>query len=76
MTSFMHMFSGFGPNLSSVNIISFSQGLVNDYRLYPLMARLGIAEGKVPYSARHTYSDKFKRAHGDDKMSKKMPETP
>ena len=33
----------------------------------PLMARLGIAEGKVPYSARHTYSDKLKRAHGDDK---------
>ena len=33
----------------------------------PLMARLGIAEGKVPYSARHTYSDKLKRAGGDDR---------
>lgn len=33
----------------------------------PLMARLGIAEGKVPYCARHTYSDKLKGAAGDDK---------
>lgn len=33
----------------------------------PLMSRLGIAEGKVPYSARHTYSDKLKNAAGDDK---------
>ena len=33
----------------------------------PLMARLGIAEGKVPYCARHTYSDKLKHADGDDK---------
>ena len=33
----------------------------------PIMARLNIAEGKVPYSARHTYSDKLKRAEGDDK---------
>ena len=33
----------------------------------PLMARLGIAEGKVPYCARHTYSDKLKKADGDDK---------
>ena len=33
----------------------------------PMMARLGIAEGKVPYSARHTYSDKLKNADGDEK---------
>ena len=33
----------------------------------PLMARLGVAEGKVPYCARHTYSDKLKSADGDDK---------
>ena len=33
----------------------------------PLMSRLGIAEGKVPYGARHTYSDKLKNAGGDDK---------
>ena len=33
----------------------------------PMMSRLGIAEGKVPYAARHTYSDKLKHADGDDK---------
>lgn len=33
----------------------------------PIMKSIGIAEGKVPYSARHTYSDKLKRAEGDDK---------
>lgn len=33
----------------------------------PLMQKLGIAEGKVPYCARHTYSDKLKNADGDDK---------
>lgn len=32
-----------------------------------LMERLGIAGGKVPYSARHTYADKLKKAGGDDK---------
>ena len=33
----------------------------------PLMERLGIAPGKVPYSARHTYADKLKEASGSDK---------
>lgn len=33
----------------------------------PMMSRLGIAEGKVPYCARHTYSDKLKNAEGSDK---------
>ena len=33
----------------------------------PLMASQGIADGKVPYSARHTYSDKLKKAEGSDK---------
>lgn len=32
----------------------------------PMMARLGIADGKVPYCARHTYSDLLKKAEGDD----------
>jgi len=32
----------------------------------PLMARLGIAKGKVPYSARHTYANKLKKAKGED----------
>lgn len=33
----------------------------------PMMQSLGIAENKTPYAARHTYSDKLKRADGDDK---------
>ena len=33
----------------------------------PIMARLGIAEGKVPYAARHTFSNKLKNAAGDDR---------
>lgn len=39
----------------------------NKFVFKPMMARLGIAEGKVPYGARHTYSDKLKDAAGDDK---------
>lgn len=33
----------------------------------PMMAKLGIAEGKVPYSARHTYADLLKNAEGNDR---------
>jgi len=32
----------------------------------PIMAALGVAEGKVPYGARHTFSNKLKNAAGDD----------
>ena len=32
----------------------------------PMMARLGIAEGKVPYAARHTFTNKLKDANGND----------
>ena len=32
----------------------------------PLCGRLGIAEGKVPYGARHTFSNKLKKADGED----------
>jgi len=33
----------------------------------PICAALGIAEGKVPYAARHTFSNKLKTAVGDDR---------
>lgn len=33
----------------------------------PMMARLKIAKGKVPYGARHTYAEKLKNAAGSDK---------
>ena len=32
----------------------------------PICARLGIADGKVPYAARHTFSNKLKKADGTD----------
>ena len=38
----------------------------NKHVFKPLMARLGIAAGKSPYSARHTYADKLKAVAGDD----------
>ena len=44
-----------------------SDGYFREHVFKPLMASLGIAEGKVPYGARHTYSDKLKDAAGDDK---------
>lgn len=37
------------------------------YVFKPLMSRLGIASGKVPYSARHTYADKLKSIDGSDR---------
>lgn len=33
----------------------------------PICAVLGVAEGKVPYGARHTFSNKLKAAAGDDR---------
>ena len=33
----------------------------------PMMTRLHIADGKVPYGARHTFADKLKYADGSDK---------
>lgn len=39
----------------------------NKHIFKPLMAKLGIAEGKTPYCARHTYSDKLKKVNTDDK---------
>ncbi|MBE5788219.1 MAG: hypothetical protein E7325_00985 [Clostridiales bacterium] len=39
----------------------------NKHVFQPMMKRLGIAEGKTPYCARHTYADKLKGADGTDK---------
>jgi integrase len=39
----------------------------NKFAFRPLADRLGIPKGKVPYSARHTFSDKLKDADGTDK---------
>ena len=50
-------------------LISFKQMSDNYFReqvFKPLCGRLGIANGKVPYAARHTFSDKLKKAEGED----------
>ena len=40
----------------------------NKFAFRPLADRLGIPKNKVPYSARHTFSDKLKDAEGTDKV--------
>ena len=42
----------------------------NKHIFKPMMKRLGIAEGKTPYCARHTYSDKVKRLDNVDDKTK------
>ena len=54
----------------SPELIDFKQmnhEYFNKHIFKPMMQSLGIAENKTPYAARHTYSDKLKRAGGDDK---------
>ena len=51
-------------------LIEFKEMTDNYFRemvFKPMMARLGIAEGKVPYGARHTFSNKLKAAEGDER---------
>ena len=38
----------------------------NEFAFKPIAKQLGI-EGKSPYSARHSYANKLKKADGDDK---------
>lgn len=42
----------------------------NKHIFKPMMKRLGIAEGKTPYCARHTYSDKLKNVKTSDDKTK------
>ena len=49
--------------------LGFKQMTDNYFRemvFKPLCSRLGIADGKVPYAARHTFSNKLKKADGED----------
>lgn len=45
-----------------------SDNYFNKFCFRPLADRLGIPSNKVPYSARHTFSDKLKDAEGTDKV--------
>lgn len=40
---------------------------LNKHVFKPMTQSLGVAEGKVPYSARHSFADKLKNADGTDK---------
>lgn len=44
-----------------------SHEFFNKHVFKPMMEKLGIAKGKTPYCARHSYADKLKKAHGSDK---------
>ena len=44
-----------------------TDGYFREFIFKPMMSRLGIAEGKVPYGVRHSYADKLKEADGSDK---------
>lgn len=46
--------------------IRMSEAYFREHVFKPMMKRLGI-EGKVPYSARHTYADKIKNVRGADR---------
>ena len=50
--------------------LGFKQMTDNYFRemvFKPMMSRLGIAEGKVPYGARHSFANKLKHAAGADR---------
>lgn len=49
-----------------------SHDYYNKHIFKPMMKKLNIAEGKVPYCARHTYADKLKNAKGDDAAKAKL----
>ena len=53
-------------NPSLVAFKEMSDNYLRSMVFKPMMEQLGIAEGKVPYAARHTFSNKLKKAAGDD----------
>jgi len=53
-------------------LLPMSHDYYNKHIFKPMMKKLNIAEGKVPYCARHTYSDKLKQAKGDDAAKAKL----
>ena len=55
-----------GQNPLFCGFKQMSDNYLRENTFKPMMARLGIADGKVPYAARHTFSNKLKNAAGDD----------
>lgn len=50
-----------------ISLKKMSDEYLNKHIFKPLAASLGIAEGKVPYCARHSFADMLKDAEGTDK---------
>lgn len=51
-----------------VEFREMNDNYLNDYAFRPIADKLCIPKNKVPYSARHTFSDKLKDADGTDKV--------
>ena len=54
------------PNPAFLGFKSMTDNYFREMVFKPMMQKLGIAEGKVPYAARHTFSNKLKKADGAD----------
>ena len=59
-----YLFPKYGKKDGKASLMS--EEYFRKHVFYPLMERLGI-EGKVPYSTRHTYSNKIKNVQGADR---------
>lgn len=55
------------PNPDFIGFKEMTDNYLNKFAFRPLADQLGIAKNKVPYSARHSFSDKLKDAEGSDK---------
>lgn len=55
------------PVAPLLGFIQMSDEYFRESIFKPMMQRLKIAEGKVPYGARHTFANKLKRASGADR---------
>ena len=65
----MYRFSRPSKDAPEPLLLGFKEMTDNYFResvFKPIFARLGLSKTKVPYGARHTFSDKLKAAAGDD----------
>ena len=67
-TDFLFPMYRYNRNGEFIGFKEMNDNYFNKYAFRPLADRLGIPKNKVPYSARHTFSDKLKDADGTDKV--------
>lgn len=68
----MYVFNHHKPDKPFVRFKAMTDDYFRETVFRPLMTRLGNDPKKVPYCARHTYSDKLKRAGGTDKAKAEL----